>query len=487
MAASVTQDQANEPLDHKGPATGEPLESGWSRTWVTSAAFLAVGLAALIGLYWETASETVRVWYVSETFNHCFLIFPISGWLVWRRLDRLKALEPSPWLPAVVPLALGSLLWLVGDTAGILVIEQVALIGMAYALVLAVLGWAVVWALLFPLFFWIFAVPIGTELIPFFQHVTAQFIVPLLRFTGIPVYLEGLYLYIPSGSFEVAEACSGVRYLISTVTLGFLAAHILFQSTTRRIIFVLLSLAIPIFANGLRAYGIVMIAHLSDYKYAVGADHLVYGWIFFSFVTFCLLGVGMAMRGKEDKEEPAPFVAAGPTVRSTRGPTQSAAVFVVALVAASLGLFYKGYLESGIPEAAAAPPLALAVSDSWTEVSGPAPNWQPLLPGRDGRGAPWLRGLLGARRSLHRRLRLSAPGCRGGECGQSALRRGRDLASHVERWPAGTAGRSDPRGSADGRPVEGRPTRALVLVLGSTGSSPRAATKRSCWRSKASS
>lgn len=380
MVASVTEQSARESLEAPQAPPAPAGALGWSEAWVASGLALAVGLIGLVGLHWNTAQETVRVWYLSETFNHCFLIFPISAFLIWRRVDQLKALEPRPWLPALLPLLGGSLLWLVGNTAGVLVAEQVALIAMAQSLVLAVLGWRVVRVILFPLFFWVFAIPIGTELIPFFQHVTAEQVVPLLRWSGIPVYLENLYLYIPSGSFEVAEACSGVRYLISTVTLGFLAGHVLFRSWVRRAVFVLLSFIVPIFANGLRAYGIVMIAHLSDYEVAVGADHLIYGWIFFSVVTFCLLGIGLAMRGKEDDlaDEPAP-AAAEP--RRPGAPRQVALVFLLAGLSASLGFLYKGYMELGIPEAAAESRLALRSQEPWSPAAGRAVEWRPHYPG----------------------------------------------------------------------------------------------------------
>ena len=380
MVASLTQETASGPLRTGEPSADQEQERGWSPAWLTSAGSLLIGLLGLIGLHWSTASETVRVWYVSETFNHCFLIFPISAYLIWRRLDRLKALEPRLCLPGLLPLLGGSLLWLVGNTAGVLLAEQIALVAMAQAMVLTLLGWRVVRAILFPLFFWVFAVPVGTELIPFFQHLTAELVVPLLRLSGIPVFLENLYLYIPSGSFEVAEACSGVRYLISTVTLGFLASHILFQSNIRRAIFVLLSFIVPIFANGIRAYGIVMIAHLSDYEYAIGADHLIYGWIFFSLVTFCLLGIGLAMRGNDDVAPDVAQAIGGTTSRLIESPRRIGLAFLLACFVASVGQIYKGYMELGILDGAAEQSIALNAAAPWSATDDAPRDWRPHYP-----------------------------------------------------------------------------------------------------------
>lgn len=137
----------------------------------------------------------------------------------------------------------------------------------------------------FPLGFLLFAVPVGEALIPPLQQVTAWFTVEGLRLTGIPVWWEGLYLSIPAGHFEVAEACSGLRYLMASVALGVLYAYLTYRSPWRRLAFVVLSMVMPIVANGIRAYGIVMIAHLEEMKYATGVDHLIYGWLFFGLVV----------------------------------------------------------------------------------------------------------------------------------------------------------------------------------------------------------
>ena len=99
-------------------------------------------------------------------------------------------------------------------------------------------------------------------------------------------------LSIPRGDFEVAKACSGIRYLIASVSLGTFYAYLTYQSWGRRLLFVSMAIALPILANGLRAYGIVMIAHFTNMKHAVGVDHLIYGWLFFGVLMFVLFWVG---------------------------------------------------------------------------------------------------------------------------------------------------------------------------------------------------
>ena len=99
-----------------------------------------------------------------------------------------------------------------------------------------------------------------------------------LKLTGIPVYREGLWFSLPTGDWSVVKACSGVRYLIASVTLGVMYAYITYHTLWKRLLFILMSLVIPILANGIRAYIIVMIGHLSNLEYATGVDHMVYVW-----------------------------------------------------------------------------------------------------------------------------------------------------------------------------------------------------------------
>jgi EpsI family protein len=121
---------------------------------------------------------------------------------------------------------------------------------------------------------------------------TADFTVIALRFSGVPVYREGLQFVIPSGNWSVVEACSGIRYLIASVTVGALFAYLNYRSIYRRFIFLLISIAVPIFANWIRAYLIVILGHLSANKIATGVDHIIYGWFFFGFVIAVMFWVG---------------------------------------------------------------------------------------------------------------------------------------------------------------------------------------------------
>lgn len=278
-----------------------PARAGWLP------AGLAIALVLLlIAVFWPTFYSMVEVWERSETFAHGYLIFPISAWLIWRMRDELTGLQPQPDLRGLIVLAAAGLGWLLADAGSVNVAAQAAFIAMLVAAVWTLLGWQVFRALMFPLLFLFFAVPVGEFLIQPLMGVTADFTVAMLRATGIPVYREGTFFSIPSGDWSVVEGCSGLRYLIASITLGVLYAYLTFRSWRRRLLFVVAALVVPIFANSGRAYMIVMIAHLSDMKLALGVDHYIYGWVFFGFVMLLLFWVGNFWREDERPQSEAP-------------------------------------------------------------------------------------------------------------------------------------------------------------------------------------
>ncbi len=241
-------------------------------------------LFAWLLVYHESLIDMVSVWGQSKTYEHGFVILPISLWLVWRKREQIKqAPLGTSWIPVVL-LLLPTLLWMVGKAADVALFEHVAAVFSVQLLIWALIGTPLTKVLFFPIFYLVFCIPFGEELIPFLQEITADIAVFALHLSNIPVYREGLYLTIPNGLFEVAEACSGIRFLISSIALGTLFAYLSFSKWWKIVLFVIFSFIFPIIANGIRAYGIVLIGYLSDMEYATGADHLVYGWVFFALV-----------------------------------------------------------------------------------------------------------------------------------------------------------------------------------------------------------
>jgi exosortase A len=301
-------------------------------------ALIALALLAPFLLYLGTVRSIVSVWNSSETFAHGYVILPISLWLVWRRRENFSLYPPKPWAPALVLLGLLGAGWLAAQLGEVQVVSQYTFVAMFPVAALALFGPRLAGSLAFPLLFLLFAVPFGEIFVAPLIQFTADFTVWAVRATGIPVLRSGTRFELPTGSWSVVEACSGVRYLISSITLGCLYAYLTYRSTARRVLFVGLSVIVPIIANGLRAYMIVMIGHLSGMELATGVDHIIYGWLFFGLVMFVMFWIGSFWR-EDTAATPAPATAAaaaGTSAARTAGtpPRLPAMVIGVLLVCA---------------------------------------------------------------------------------------------------------------------------------------------------------
>src|SRR5207248_7787616 len=149
-----------------------------------------------------------------------------------------------------------------------------------------------------PLLYLYFLIPVGEYLQHPLQQFTVAFINTGLDVFQIPHFVDGVLIEIPEGSFSVTEACAGLRFLIASIAFGGFYACVMYASPLRRFVFLALSFVVPIFANGLRALGIVVIGHYLGSSQAVATDHVLYGWLFFSLVTFVLIVIGLGFREK---------------------------------------------------------------------------------------------------------------------------------------------------------------------------------------------
>src|SRR5262245_575940 len=348
------------------------------------AAWVAVGVAfvAILALYWRTAAEMAVVWTRSETFTHGFLVLPISLWLVWRQRGELRELPVRPWFPALLGVAGAGLLWLAADLASVASPAQFALVFMLQFAVVTVLGLPVGRALLFPLAFLLFAVPAGEFLVPKLMAHTADVTIVALRATGIPVFREGNHFAIPTGSWSVVEACSGIRYLIASMMAGSLFAYLTYRSPWKRAAFFAVSIAMPIVANWLRAYMVVMIGHLSGNKYAAGIDHLIYGWLFFGIVIAAMFWIGSLWR---DADSMASVAATGgrdqPAAElASYTPTSYALAAAGTIVLAGPWLPLAHRIDAAVSPAPPGP-LAVMPDRGWQTARERAPTFKPIFQG----------------------------------------------------------------------------------------------------------
>ena len=351
--------------------------------WRRPLASLAGAALVLLLVFAEDWADMAGQWWNSSTYNHVMLVPPIIAWLVWQRRAELAQLTPSAWWPGLVLFAGALVLWVLGSFAGFDLFRQAAAVAMLGTLVLAVLGPRIGWALAFPLGYMAFLVPFGDELIPPLQTITARITIPLVHLSGVPAAIDGVFIDTPAGLFEVAEACSGVKFLIAMIALGVLVSHLCFTSPWRRAGFMALACTVPVLANGVRAWGTIYAAQSMGTAWAGGFDHIVYGWFFFAFVIALVLAAAWRFfdRPADAKMVDIAAIEASPLLARFAALTIRPGVLLAALAA----LVLAGQAWSAAADRLEAPmprQLHLPEVPGWHRVDyAPALWWEPHAAG----------------------------------------------------------------------------------------------------------
>lgn len=340
-------------------------------------AVIAVCMVVVFAWHGETFAAMATTWWRTETFAHGLIVLPIFAYLVWRDRARLTALRVQPDPIALIGLAGAGFVWMLGDLSATVGVSQFAMVSMVPFALWALLGRAALRALAFPLAFLFFAVPFGGFMLPWLMQMTADFTVGAVRLSGVPVYREGMLFHLPSGSWSVVEACSGLRYLIASVMIGALYAYLTYRSPKRRLLFLGVSIVVPLVANWLRAYLIVMLGHLSDNRLAAGVDHLIYGWVFFGLVMAIMFWIGT--RWREDLDDSPPAKPAEPQFDAVRRAPRHALGVALAVVLL-IGLWKPAAHALNAPPSDAAPQLRpFAAVAPWHAGAAPFTEWTPAL------------------------------------------------------------------------------------------------------------
>lgn len=351
------------------------LEAQSGSAWRPQLAALALVAASILMLFARDAGDMVAIWWTSSTYGHCLFVLPIIGWLVWQRRPELDALTARSWWPGLIVVGAGAFGWLLGDAAGVALVRHVGLVVMLQGAVAACLGPSVARGLLFPLVYAFFLVPAGEELVPPLQTLTARICMTLLGLAGVPAHIEGVFITTPNGWFEVAEACSGAKFLVAMIAYGALVANVCFRSWPRRIAFMAAAVVVPIVANGLRAWGTIYVAFLTTPDFATSFDHLVYGWIFFAVILALLMAAGWRFFDRRVGDRWFDPVRIEPVP-----PRRSANRYGVAATAIMLALAPLGWSAAIAATGRADLPdrIGLPVVPAWTRVSlNTGTPWRP--------------------------------------------------------------------------------------------------------------
>ncbi len=347
--------------------------------WMRPLTILAAAILAILVLFQRDALAMADQWWNSSTYQHCLFILPITGWLIWQRRVEVALIDPGAWAPGLILVTLAAFGWLLGEAGGASLIRHAALMAMVQASVLAILGPRVTRALLFPLFYLVFLIPFGDEFVPALQTVTARIVIALVHLSGLRAQIDGVFITTAAGWFEVAEACSGVKFLVAMVAYGALVANVCFKSWGRRAGFMLLCVVAPVLANGVRAFATIYAAHLTSVEAATGFDHIVYGWFFFAIVMVMVMLAGWRFF---DRTLDEPWLADHRPLRFS-----AASPIPVALAAVGLAALPVVWTGTVIAAGRAALPAAVALPDvpGWQRIATTGTPWQARFDGADHR------------------------------------------------------------------------------------------------------
>ena len=366
------------------PVAGSPQPglAAWPGTrapWCLAALGLALVGAAAAFLHRDAIVAAAATWASSPTYSYGILVPPVVAFLLWRQRAALRRMAPRPWPWGLVLVGGAALLATVGQVVAALVVEQLALVAILQAAALTILGPRAFRPLAFPLLYLYLAVPVGDGVIAPLQEFTAHLAVGLLQLLGVPARLDGLLIHIPSATFHVAEACAGLRFLLASLAIGLLLAYLFFGSWRHRLAFAALSIAVPIVGNGLRAAGVVLVAHLADSRFAVGVDHLTYGYVFTGLLLACLVALaallGTPRRVGADGPDCATPATAEAVPRGRMLMTAAAVLLATAVPALAARPAADG---CRVPPALSPPEIAAP----WGPAS-PAGDWRPVAANPD--------------------------------------------------------------------------------------------------------
>ena len=242
-------------------------------------------VALLLWLYVPTLAHLVAQWWKDPDFSHGFFVPLFSGFVVWQERPRLGALIPRPSWWGLLFLAFGLCVLIVGQMGAELFLSRLSFLIVMASLIVLFLGWSFFRAVLFPWAFLLLMIPIPSIVfnqITFpLQLLASKVASTILPWMGVPVLREGNVIVLPTMALEVAEACSGIRSLMSLATLAVIYGYLMERKVGVRVLLALASIPIAVAANSFRIVGTGLLVQYWDPDKAEGFFHEFQGWLVF--------------------------------------------------------------------------------------------------------------------------------------------------------------------------------------------------------------
>ena len=280
-----------------GVAIPVPRETSIDRSWL----WLVAGLVVLVAfLYYSILGFLVQDWWTDPNFSHGFFVPAFSIFVIWQRRKVLASIPVDPSWSGLGIIVLALLVYLLGVIGAELFLSRSSFILLLAGLVIYFLGWGYFRALMFPWAFLFLMVPLPTlvlsEVTFPLQFFASKLASSLLALVGVPVLREGNIIQLPTMSLEVVEACSGIRSLVSLLTLAVIYGYLMESSFVLRVILALAAVPIAIAANSLRVMGTGLLGLYWGPEKAEGFFHTFSGWVIFILALGMLFALHRVLR-----------------------------------------------------------------------------------------------------------------------------------------------------------------------------------------------
>jgi exosortase len=256
-------------------------------TGLASSFYVQVGILGVLSiwLYWSTLSRLLGQWWHDPNFSHGFFVPLFSAFVVWQERQRFAAVAPRPSWSGLALVCSALFFLIVGQMGAELFLARSSLVLLLGGIVVLLLGWGALRVFLFPWAFLVLMIPIPSILlnqITFpLQLLASRVAAMVLPLAGVPILREGNIINLPSMALEVAEACSGIRSLMSLVTLAIIYGYLMEKRIWVRILLACASVPIAVVANSVRIIGTGLLVQYWDPEMAEGYFHASWGWIIF--------------------------------------------------------------------------------------------------------------------------------------------------------------------------------------------------------------
>ncbi len=360
----------------------KPVKGSISITMTRSAwgMLVFVLLVSLVTL-WPSWTALADAWINRAAYSHGFLIAVICVGLILRLRPGFAAEIPDPQIAGILLLTALLIIWLFMRFAGIQIIELLLLPAVVWAACFTVMGWRVSARLLFPFGFLYFAIPVWHSGNFILQWLTVQAVERMISAAGFLAYIDGNFVFLSSGAFEIADGCSGLNFFIVGTAISMLYGYLYLPDLRRRTILLLAGVLMAIVMNWVRVFIIIYAGYLTDMQhYLVKVDHTNFGWALFALLLVPLVMIARRLEGKAESSDYSSIRSNHVNADLAAYKTSTSLAFVgTAALMITASIF--GMIQNGSSQLSCEPIRIPQQSGDWRLVDKLENDWSPVFAG----------------------------------------------------------------------------------------------------------